>query len=136
MRFASRFLFAVMTLATCLPASAQQKAGTFMLPYATRWNHVLVPAGEYSISIYSESQEISMLESVRGKQSALFLVPLSHDYGATCASSTLSMARAGHEWKVQSICFADTGLKLYFTTPPSRGRVLSSATAMSAAGTQ
>ena len=129
MRFASKFLLAVLTLATCLPAVAQKKAGTFTLPYATKWNHVVIPAGDYSISIYSENNEISMLRPANSKQSAVFLVPVAHGYSGGCAHSTLLMSKEMDEWNVRSVCFADTGLTLYFAAPSSRPSMVASAPA-------
>lgn len=138
MRFASKFVFAVLTLATCLPAAARQKAGTFKLPYETRWNNAVVPAGEYSISVYSENNAISMLRPVSGKQSAVFLVPVAHEYTAACNSSTLVLRKVGQEWSARSVCLAETGMTLYFAAPASRAGMVASASAkpMAAAGSQ
>ena len=136
MRFASKFLFAVLTLATCLPAAAQTKAGTFTLPHETKWNNVTVPAGDYSISIYSEHNEISMLRPASGHQSAVFLVPVSHDYDSSCANSTISFAKAAGEWHAQSVCFADSGLTLYFAKPARTGGLVASITKPIAAGSK
>jgi hypothetical protein len=136
MRFANKFLLAVLTLATCLPAAAQEKAGTFTLPYTTRWNNVVIPAGDYSISIYSENHEISMLRPASGKQSAVFLVPMAHEYSASCANSRLLMSKVGEEWSVRSVCFADTGLTLYFAAPSGSASMVAAAPAktLAAAG--
>jgi hypothetical protein len=137
MRFASKFLLlAVLTLATCLPAAAQRKAGSFTLPYTTKWNNVVIPAGEYSISIYSENNEISMLRPASGKQSAVFLVPVAHEYSGSCVSSTLLMSKVQEEWSVRSVCFADTGLTLYFASPSSSESMVASVPArtLAAAG--
>jgi hypothetical protein len=130
MRFARELFFAVLTVATCLPASAQRKAGTFTLPYETKWNNVTIPAGEYTISIYSESQQIAMLRPVSSRQSAVFLVPVSHDYNDDCASSTVHFAKKNGEWNATSACFADSGLTIYFAAP----RSTMMASAASAAG--
>lgn len=126
MRFANRFLVAVLMLATCLPVAAQKKAGTFTLPYETKWNNVTIPAGEYSISIYSENNEISMLRPESGRQSAVFLVPLAHEYTESCANSTVSMSKVRDEWSVRSVCLADRGLTLYFGSRSSNASVVAS----------
>lgn len=117
MRFARSLFFAVLSVATCLPAAAQRKAGTFTMPYETKWNNVTIPAGEYAISIYSESQQIAMLRPANGRQSAVFLVPVSHDYDKNCASSTVRFARKNGAWSATSACFADSGLTIYFAAP-------------------
>ena len=117
MRFARNLLFAVLTLATCLPAAAQKKAGTFTMPYETKWNNVSIPAGEYAISIYSETQQIAMLRPVDSGKSAVFLVPVSHDYNGNCSSPTVSFAKKNGEWSATSVCFANTGLTIYFAAP-------------------
>jgi hypothetical protein len=136
MRFANKFLFVVLMLATCLPAAAQKKAGTFTLPHETKWNNVTIPAGEYSISIYSENNEISMLRPEGGKQSAVFLVPVAHEYTDSCATSTVSMSKVRDEWSVRSVCLADRGLTLYFGSRSNNARMVASAPAktMAAAG--
>ena len=113
MRFASKILFLVFSLAAWLPAAAQTKAGTFTLSHETRWNNVSIPAGEYSIAIFSENSQIAMLRPASGNHSSVFLVPVAHDYNS-CASSTISLVNNAGEWSAQSVCFADSGLTLYF----------------------
>ena len=119
MRFARSLFFAALTLATCLPAAAQRKAGTFNMPYETKWNNVTIPAGEYTISIYSEGQQIAMLRPVDSHQSAVFVVPVSHDYNNNCATSTVLFTRKNGERRATSACFADSGLTIYFAAPAS-----------------
>jgi hypothetical protein len=117
MRFARNLMFAILTIATCLPASAQKKAGSFTLPYETKWNKVAVPAGEYSISIYSQSHQIAMLRAVSGHQSAIFLVPVAHDYNDACSESTIRFTKVNGEWNASSACFAESGLTVFFAQP-------------------
>jgi hypothetical protein len=131
MRFAKKFVPVVLALATCIPAIAQNgdKTGVFNLQHDTRWNNVVIPAGAYSISVYASSHSVSVLRPENTRQSAVFVVPVSLDYGAGCASSTVSLANVAGEWRAQSVCFADTGLTLYFAVPRSSGGMVASTSA-------
>ena len=132
MRFARNFVLVLLALATCIPAMAQERAGVFTLPHDTRWNNVAIPAGAYSISVYANSHNVSVLRPQNTRQSAVFVVPVSLDYGAGCASSTVSLAKEAGEWRAQSVCFADSGLTLYFAGPRSNGSMVASAAATKA----
>ena len=131
MRFASKFVLVLLSLATCIPALAQNgdKSGVFKLEHDTRWNNVVIPAGAYSIAVYSESHNVSVLRPENRHQSAVFVAPVSLDYAAACANSTVSLVQVAGEWRAQSVCFADTGLTLHFSVPHSNGGLVASASA-------
>ncbi len=138
MRFATKILFASLALAMSVPAVAQEKSGVFTLTHDTRWNNTVIPAGSYSISVYAGNHSVSMLRPENPHQSAVFVAPVSLDYGKTCANSTVSLVSAAGEWRAQSVCFADTGLTLYFAAARGGGRMVASAATktLSAAGSQ
>ena len=126
MRFAKNFLVVLFALACSLPAAAQAKAGTFTLAHETKWNNVVIPAGEYTISVYSDSHLISSIRDESGKRS-IFVVPVAHDYGTRCTNSTVSLEKVGAGWTARSVCFAETGLTLYFAVPSQAGEMVASA---------
>ena len=132
MRFARNFVLVLLALATCIPAMAQEKAGVFTLPHDTRWNNVTIPAGAYSISVYATSHNLSLLRPENTRQTAVFVVPVSLDYGAGCASSTVSLVKEAGEWRAQSVCFAESGFTLYFAGPRSSSGMVASASATKA----
>jgi len=129
MRFAKKLVLVLLALAACVPAMAQERAGVFTLPQETRWNNVVIPAGSYSISVYADSHNVSMLRPENPHQSAVFVSPVSLEYGSGCASSTVSLLKEAGRWRAQSVCFADSGLTLHFSVPRSSSGMVASASA-------
>ena len=132
MRFASKFVLVLLALATCVPALAQEKSGVFTLSHDTKWNNVVIPAGAYSISVYENSNSMSVLRPENPHQSAVFVAPVALDYETACASSTVSLVHEVSGWRAESVCFADSGLTLYFAGPRSNGSMVASAAATKA----
>lgn len=121
MKFAKKLSFALLTLmATCFTASAQDAAAKFTLTHEVRLQNSTLPAGTYMISVYSSGATQAVVRSDDGKGPAIIAVPTIADYSSSCKDSSVNLVRSGEAWAVDSVCFTDSGLALYFN--PAMGK--------------
>jgi len=102
-------------IATCgftAAANAQPSfEGKFTLPYEVRWNHAVLPAGEYAIQADSKETP-AVLRSTSSNKSVYTGAPIigNAEKGAACLTVTIR----GHERRVRSLNLPQIGVSLIF----------------------
>ncbi|HLJ22956.1 MAG TPA: hypothetical protein VKT71_02535 [Candidatus Acidoferrales bacterium] len=101
--------------ATCVfaaTASAQPSfEGKFTLPYAVRWNHVTLPAGEYFIELDAKGLPAVLRSKATGK-SVNTIVPIVDD--SEEGAARLMVTIRGDERVVRSVNLPQIGKSLVF----------------------
>jgi len=102
----------IATLAFGAAAKAQPVyEGKFVLPHEVRWNHAVLPAGEYSIQIDS-TQEPVVLHSASTNASYYVSVPIMAD--TEKGAARLNVTNLGNESRVRSMNVPQIGKTLIF----------------------
>jgi hypothetical protein len=102
----------IATLAFSVAASAQPVfQGRFVLPRETRWNHAVLPAGEYSIRMDSIAT-YAVLSSTSTNKSYYTAVPMIAQ--AEKGTSRLTITNLGNESRVRSMYVPQIGKTLIF----------------------
>ncbi|HLH08119.1 MAG TPA: hypothetical protein VKW78_12850 [Terriglobales bacterium] len=121
MTFTKKLGFALATLiATCFTAAAQDAAAKFTLTHEVSFQRTTLPAGTYLLSVYSRGATQAILRSEDGKGLSVIAVPTVADYSSTCKSNSVNLVRDGEAWAVESVCFNNSGLALYFNPTISK----------------
>jgi hypothetical protein len=108
-------LLLIVTLATCafaVAANAQSGfTGKFTLPYEVHWGTVVLPAGEYTISMDS-LHTATLVQSGNNNQSFYTRIPLMEDSekGAACLFITVQ----GNERMIRSLNLPQYGRSLVY----------------------
>jgi hypothetical protein len=115
-------LFAVVLLATCAfaaTANAQSFSGKFTLPSETHWGKNVLPAGNYTMTLNSQTK-VALVRSANGKTVGFTPIPIesSNHKGAT---ALLVMIR-GNERTVRSLNLPEKGVTLIYTPATSAER--------------
>jgi hypothetical protein len=101
--------------ATCVftaAANAQPSfEGKFTLPYEVQWNHAVLPAGEYSITVDAKGMP-AVVHSTRTGNSAMTNSPIIADLEKGAARLTVTIQ--GNERRVRSINLPEIGKALVF----------------------
>ena len=102
-------------IATCAFASAANAQPIFVgkvtLPYEVRWNHAVLPAGEYFIRMDSKAAHV-VLRSTSTDKLAYTSIPAIADGEKGAAFLTVTIR--GNERRVRSLNLAETGQSLMF----------------------
>jgi hypothetical protein len=102
-------------IATCAftaAANAQPSfLGNFTLPYEVHWNHAVLPAGQYSVRMDSNSAP-AIIRSMSSNKSFYTGIPIiaNREKGAACLTVTIR----GNERRVRSVNLPQIGLSLLF----------------------
>jgi hypothetical protein len=115
-------LFAVVLLATCAfaaAANAQSFYAKFTLPFDTHWGKNVLPAGNYTMSLNSQTN-VALVRSADGKTVGFTPIPIeaSSKKGAT---ALMVMVR-GNERIVRSLNLPTHGVSLIYTPATSAER--------------
>ena len=121
-------LFATVLLATCFsasPANAQTSfRGKFTLQHETTWAGVVLPAGDYVITldhgIGVGPATVLIRNAVTGKAVGIVQSPIA-DSGTDGADSLLT-ASQGNRWVVQSFRVTELGKVFVYERPRATGR--------------
>jgi hypothetical protein len=102
----------IATLAFGAAAKAQPAfEGKFVLPHEVRWNHAVLPAGEYSIQIDSTREPV-VLHSASTNESYYASVPMMAD--TEKGAARLNITNLGNESRVRSMNVPQIGRTLIF----------------------
>jgi hypothetical protein len=115
-------LVAVVLLATCAfaaAANAQTFSAKFTLPFETHWGKNVLPAGNYSMSLDSQTN-VAHVRSADGKTVGFTPIPItaSSDKGATA----LSVMVRGNQRIVRSLNLPAHGVSLIYQPTTSAER--------------
>lgn len=101
--------------ATCVftaAANAQPSfEGKFTLPYEVHWNHVVLPAGEYSIQLDAQGMP-AVVRSTSTGNSVNTYTPILADREKGAARLTVTIR--GNERRVRSVNLPEIGMSLIF----------------------
>ena len=102
----------VATFVFSVAANAQPTfEGKFVLPHEVRWNHAVLPAGEYSIEIESTEAPVVLHSASTGK-SYNTSTPMMAD--AEKGATRLNITNFGNERRVRSLNLPQIGKALVF----------------------
>ena len=106
--------------ASAIPASAQAAHGKFTLSHETRWQGLVLPAGDYTFSLQSPSLPAKVkVESSDGKMA--FVMPWALTTENLTDTSRLDLARTqGGESYVSALHLGDLGLVLHYRRPKAQ----------------
>jgi hypothetical protein len=115
-------LFAVVLLATCAfaaAANAQSFYAKFTLPFETHWGKSVLPAGNYTMSLNSQTN-VALIRSADGNTVGFTPIPIetSSEKGATA----LLVMVYGNERIVRSLNLPTHGVSLIYTPATSAER--------------
>jgi len=115
-------LFAVVLLTVCAlaaAANAQTYSAKFTLPFEVHWGKILLPAGDYTISMNSLTN-VALVQSANGKTAGFTPIPItaSNDQGTTA----LSVMVRGNERIVRSLNLPARGVALIYQPASSAER--------------
>ena len=108
------------SLAVCFSAamlSAVERQATFSLPFETRWEGIVLPAGDYSLLFDTVGNESMVLR--QGKRNIAFLWALNRETPRTQAKSQILIVGSGKTAHVHILYIADLGTAFHFKVPPS-----------------
>lgn len=109
----ARFLMGVL-LVTCLfaaVANAQSYEGRFTLPYTVNWGNVVLPAGEYTITMNSLKAP-ALVRSASGKTKLFTVTPTMADVEK--GSASLFITVIGNQRRVRSMNLPEFGSSLIY----------------------
>jgi len=104
------FLMAISAL-TISTGAQPAWVGRLALPYEVHWNHTVLPAGEYTVTVDSKSKP-ALIQSADGKRSIYTNVPIVADSESGTASLLVSIA--GPERTVRSMNSPALGVSFIF----------------------
>ncbi|PYU21890.1 MAG: hypothetical protein DMG32_19480 [Acidobacteria bacterium] len=107
-------LLAIVTLATCAftaAANAQSFTGKFTLPYEVHWGAVVLPAGDYSITMESSSVP-ALVSSANGEIKMFTRLPITANSEKGAAGLLISVR--GDERTVRSVNLPQYGASLIY----------------------
>lgn len=108
-------LLVIVTLTACAfatAASAQSSfTGKFTLPYEVHWGTVMLPAGDYSITMASPTAPAEVW-SANGKTKMFTVIPIAADSQKGAASIFITVR--GNERRVQSLNLPQLGQSLTY----------------------
>lgn len=102
--------------ASVIPAQAQAAAGTFTLAHKVRWGGAVLPAGDYTFSLQSQTWPAQLTVRQVGGNAAIFLPRLISE-DKMKGASTLLLHEENGESVVSTMRLATLGLELQFATP-------------------
>jgi hypothetical protein len=115
-------LFAVVLLATCAfatSANAQSFYGKFTLPFDTHWGKTVLPAGNYTMSLNSETN-VALIRSANG--STFGFTPIPIEATSKKGATALMVMVRGNERIVRSLNLPEHGVSLIYTPATSAER--------------
>jgi hypothetical protein len=110
----------LVVLAATFTANAQDTRAKFTLTHEVRWENATLPAGNYTISVYSGTVPRAFVTAEDRKGPSIIAVPTVADYSSSCKSSSVNLVKDGTVWDVSSVCFNESGLALYFGVAASK----------------
>lgn len=110
-----------------LASSAQEINARFTLEHPTSFDGKVLPAGNYRLQTVNRGKLLATITSMDGSNAGLMMLPRSLDYTSSCAKSILRTSSQSGKWSASSVCFADTGVTLYFDDQPKRQQPVKSA---------
>jgi len=109
-------------LALCLSAGLgkAQNAyqGKFTLPFEARWQNVVLPAGNYTISMHSATAPYTMF--VRGEGRSVIILGITGDERTISEKSLLTLIKVGDSYVVRSLEAGQIGLDVDYSTGSNR----------------
>jgi hypothetical protein len=92
----------------------------FTLPYATRWGHAVLPAGEYRIRFQDVQAHVFMvLEDAKSGKDVAYLTPVTNSHAQ--GTSALLIANEGDQRVVHSLRLAELDEVFIFEPELARG---------------
>jgi hypothetical protein len=117
--------FVAVLLGTCFMtgvASAQVWEGKFTLPFAAQWGKVVLPAGEYRVTL--KTMELPAMVSVQDRGRNVRLV-MANSYGQpTSSHNELIIVRNGGNRRIHALHLADRGVVFYYLPPKGEREIL------------
>ena len=110
----AKFVLGVLIATLAFGAAAKAQPvyeGKFVLPHEVRWNHAVLPAGEYSIQIDSTREPV-VLRSASTNESYYASVPIMAD--TEKGAARLNITNLGNESRVRSMNVPQIGKTLIF----------------------
>ena len=108
---------ALVPLALCLSAGLgkAQNAyqGKFTLPFEARWQNAILPAGDYTISMYSATAPYTMF--VRGAGKSVIIQGISANEKTESEKSQLILMKLGDSYVVRSLQAGQIGLDIRYS---------------------
>ena len=112
---------ALVPLALCLSAGIGEAQnayqGKFTLPFEARWQNVVLPAGNYTISMPSATAPYTMF--VRGGGKSVMILGISGNERAVSEKSELTLIKLGDSYVVRSLDAGQIGLDIDYSTGSS-----------------
>jgi hypothetical protein len=115
-------LFAVVVLATCAfaaAANAQSFSAKFTLPFDTHWGWNVLPAGNYTMSLDSQTN-VALIRSADGKTAGF--TPIPFEASSKDGTTALLVMVRGNEHIVRSLNLPAHGVSLIYTPATSAER--------------
>ena len=109
---------ALVPLALCLSAGIGEAQnayqGKFTLPFEARWQNVVLPAGNYTISMHSATAPYTMF--VRGEGKSVIILGVSVNERTISEKSELTLVKLGNSYVVRSLEAGQIGLDVDYST--------------------
>jgi hypothetical protein len=107
-------LLLVLSVAASLGAAAQDAHAKFTLPHDAMWGKTALPAGTYSVSLEFGGITKAYVTSDDNHRVAFFAIPEMTEVSDACVKSSVTLHRRRSDWSVQSVCFGELQMALYF----------------------
>ncbi len=102
--------------ASALPASAQSTTGTFTLAHKVRWGTAVLPAGDYTFSVDTQTWPARVMVRELGGTTSAMILPQAYSDQKLAGGSTLVIEQKAGESVVSSLKLANsrTGAGILF----------------------
>lgn len=114
----------LVAVALCLAASQGKAQGTyqgqFTLPVEARWGLAVLPPGDYTISIDTESIHATNRLVVRGAGKSAMVLDYVAEEKEISTHSQLTLVKTAAGYAVQTLDAGEAGLKLSYIVPNSK----------------
>jgi hypothetical protein len=128
MTFAKKITMLLVIVASFVVAgSAQEVSARFTLAHPTSLGATVLPPGSYQLKTIDQVTLVSLITPVDGGRGAHLVIPMSRDYTG-CEKSNLRAKLENGQWKVSSVCIAESSLTLYFADQPAKPAVAAALT--------
>ncbi len=123
-------VLALFLLALCLSpgvGSAQNAyQGKFTLPFAARWQGAVLPAGNYTLSMYSAAAPYTL--ELRGVRQHVMIMGVSGDPKPISEASQLTLLRSGSSYVVRSFQAGPIGLDIGYSVGSGKAKNMATVT--------
>jgi hypothetical protein len=106
-----------LSLSAGLAKAQNAYQGKFTLPFEARWQSVVLPAGNYTISMPSATAPYTMF--VRGEGKSVIILGVSGNERAVSEKSELTLMKRGDSYVVRSLEAGQIGLDIDYSAGSS-----------------